>query len=51
MYQSKWGQAALYFFILMHLSLALFERPAVPGLEMSYWVSYYLVIFVVYFKW
>lgn len=39
MYQNKWGQVALFFFILMHFLLTLFERPAVPGLEMSYWVT------------
>lgn len=39
MYQNKWGQAALYVFFLMHLCLAMFEAPAVPGLEMSYWVT------------
>ncbi|XP_042874481.1 two pore calcium channel protein 1-like [Penaeus japonicus] len=39
MYQSRWGQAALYVIIILHLSLALFEKPAVYGLEMSYWAS------------
>lgn len=39
MYQSRWGQFALYIIIILHLSLALFEKPAVYGLEMSYWVS------------
>lgn len=39
MYQNKWGQVALFFFILMHFLLTLFEKPAVPGLEMSYWVT------------
>lgn len=39
MYQSRWGQFALYIIIILHLSLALFEKPAVYGLEMSYWAS------------
>lgn len=39
MYQNKWGQVILYVFLMMHLCLALFESPAVPGLEMSYWVT------------
>lgn len=39
MYQSKWGQGALYFIIVLHLLLALFEKPAVPSLEVTYWVT------------
>ncbi|XP_045118036.1 two pore calcium channel protein 1-like isoform X1 [Portunus trituberculatus] len=39
LYQNKWGQVMLYVFLVMHLCLALFESPAVPGLEMSYWVT------------
>ncbi|KAG1662877.1 Two pore calcium channel protein 1 [Nymphon striatum] len=29
----------LYFFVLVNLALALFEKPAVPGLELPYWVT------------
>ncbi|KAG0721105.1 Two pore calcium channel protein 1 [Chionoecetes opilio] len=39
LYQNRWGQAALYVFFFMHLCLAVFESPAVEGLEMSYWVT------------
>ncbi|KAK7075100.1 hypothetical protein SK128_005191 [Halocaridina rubra] len=38
LYQNKWGQYILFVIFGVHLFLALFEKPAVPGLEVSYWV-------------
>ncbi|KAK3863749.1 hypothetical protein Pcinc_030506 [Petrolisthes cinctipes] len=39
LYQNIWGQCLLYLVIALHLLLALFEKPAVPGLEITYWVT------------
>ncbi|CAL4133807.1 unnamed protein product, partial [Meganyctiphanes norvegica] len=39
LYQNPYGKFILYGAILSHLLLALFEKPAVPGLELSYPVT------------
>ncbi|XP_045582031.1 two pore channel protein 1 [Procambarus clarkii] len=49
MYQNKWGQAILYFVIALHLSLALFEKPAVPVLQITYWVTITIEIGILLF--
>ncbi|XP_066953785.1 two pore calcium channel protein 1-like isoform X3 [Macrobrachium rosenbergii] len=39
LYQNKWGQMVLYAIFGIHLLLALFEKPAVQGLEVSLWIT------------
>ncbi|XP_068246953.1 two pore calcium channel protein 1-like isoform X2 [Palaemon carinicauda] len=39
LYQNKWGQLVLYAIFGIHLLLALFEKPAVQGLEVSLWIT------------
>ncbi|KAK8737309.1 hypothetical protein OTU49_004432 [Cherax quadricarinatus] len=49
MYQNKWGQVVLNFIIVLHLALALFEKPAVPALQVTYWVTITIEIGILFF--
>ncbi|KAG7161737.1 Two pore calcium channel protein 1-like 2 [Homarus americanus] len=49
MYQSKWGQIVLYCILFLHLSLALFEKPAVHGLSLKYWITITMEIGIMFF--